>query len=106
MFCIKTDVITLGSIEMYGLVTVWTSMDDGPYWVTLLKYGSHDMRHTGFRRLTVVNRTPGFWGVIVALVEDFLYQVWLTPSWENHFQVLEVLRGMRLTNDFSCEEKG
>ena len=26
-------------------------------------YGSHDMRHTGFRRLTVVNGTPGFWGV-------------------------------------------
>ena len=63
MFCIKSDVITLGSIEMYGLVTVWTSMDDGPYWITLLKYGSHDMRHTGFRRLTVVNRTHGFWGV-------------------------------------------
>ena len=63
MFCIKSDVITLGSIEMYGLVTVWTSMDDGPYWVTLLKYGSHGMRHTGFRRLTVVNRTLGFWGV-------------------------------------------
>ena len=39
MFCIKSDAITLGSIEMYGLVTVWTSMDDGPYWVTLLKYG-------------------------------------------------------------------
>ena len=33
MFCIKGDVITLGSIEMYGLVTVWTSMDDGLYWV-------------------------------------------------------------------------
>ena len=63
MFCIKSDVITLGSIEMYGLVTLWTSIDDGPYWVTLLKYGSHGMRHTGFRRLTVVNRTPGFWGV-------------------------------------------
>ena len=47
---------------MYGLVTIWTSMDDGPYWV-LLMYGSHDMRHTGFRRLTVVNGTPGFWGV-------------------------------------------
>ena len=60
MFCIKSDVVSLGSIEMYGLVTVWTSMDDGPYWVTLLKYGSHDMRHTGFRRLTVVNRAPGF----------------------------------------------
>ena len=38
-------------------------MDDGTYWVTLLKYGSHGMRHTGFRRLTVVNRTPGFRGV-------------------------------------------
>ena len=63
MFCIKSDVITLGSIQMYGLVTVWTSMDDGPYWVTLLKYGSHGMRHTGFRRLTVVNRTLWFWGV-------------------------------------------
>ena len=38
-------------------------MDDGPYWVILLMYGSHDMRHTGFRRLTVVNGTPCFWGV-------------------------------------------
>ena len=27
-------------------------------------YGSHDMRHTGFRRLTVVNETPGNWGDI------------------------------------------
>ena len=35
-------------------------MYDGPYWFILLKYGSHDMRHTGFRRLTVVNGTPGF----------------------------------------------
>ena len=58
MFCIKSNVITLGYIEMYDLVTVWTSMDDGPYWVTLLKYGSHDMRHTGFRRLTVVKQDP------------------------------------------------
>ena len=63
MFYIRSDVITLGYIEMYGLVTVWTSMDYGPYWVILLMYGSHDMRHTGFRRLTVVNGTPGFWGV-------------------------------------------
>ena len=60
MFCIRSDVITLGSIEMYGLVTIWTSMDDGPYWVILLMYGFHDMRHTGFRRWMVVNRTPGF----------------------------------------------
>ena len=37
--------------------------DDGPYWAILLMYGSHDMRHTGFCRLTVVNGTPGFWGV-------------------------------------------
>ena len=29
---------------MYGLVTVWTSMDDGPYWVNLLMYESYDMR--------------------------------------------------------------
>ena len=63
MFCIKSDVITIGSIEIYGFVTVWTSMDDGPYWVILLKYGSHDMRDIGFRRLTMVNETPRFWGV-------------------------------------------
>ena len=37
--------------------------DDGPYWAILLMYGSHDMRHTGFRRLMVVNGTLGFWGV-------------------------------------------
>ena len=43
-------------------------MDDGPYWVILLMYGSHDMRHTGFRRLTVVNGTPGFWGVTNTIV--------------------------------------
>ena len=63
MFCIKSDVITLESTEMYGFVTMWTSMDDGLYWVILLLYGSHDMRHIGFRRLTVVNWTPGNWGV-------------------------------------------
>ena len=60
MFCIKSHVVTLRSIEKYGLATVWTSMDDGPNWVILLKYGSHDMRHTCFRRLTMVNGTPGF----------------------------------------------
>ena len=63
MFCIKSNVITLESIEMYGLVIVWTSMDDWPYWVILHKYGSHDMRHTGFRRLMMANGTLGFWGV-------------------------------------------
>ena len=63
MFYIKSDVITLGSIRMYGFVTVWTSMDDGPYWVILLMYGSHDMRLTSFHRLMVVNGTLGFWGI-------------------------------------------
>ena len=32
MFCIKSDVITLESIEVYGFVTVWMSMYDGLYW--------------------------------------------------------------------------
>ena len=64
MFCIISDVITIGSEEMYGLLTIWTIMGDEPYWVILLIYGSQDMRHTGFHRLTVVNGTPGFWGVI------------------------------------------
>ena len=63
MLCIKSDVITLECIEMYGFVTVWASMDNGPYWVILFMYGSHDMRHTGFRGLTMVNGTPEFWGV-------------------------------------------
>ena len=31
----------------------------GPTWPFLLMYGSYDMRHTGFRRLMVVNETPG-----------------------------------------------
>ena len=76
MFCIRSDVITLRSIEMYGLVTVWTILDDGPYWVTLLMYGSHDMRHTGFRRLTIVNGTPGFWGVTTFFCSyDFLFNI-------------------------------
>ena len=69
MFCIRSDVITLGSIEMYGLVTVWTRMDDGPYWVILLMYESHDMRHTGFHGLTVVNGTLGFWGVTCTIID-------------------------------------
>ena len=31
----------------------------------LLLYGSHNMRHTGFHRLTVVNGTPGDRGVTI-----------------------------------------
>ena len=48
---------------MYGLVAIWKSMDDGPYWVILLMYGSHEMRNAGFYRLMMVNRTLLFWGV-------------------------------------------
>ena len=70
MFCIKSDVITLEYIEMYGFVTIWSSMDDGPYWVILLMYGSHDMRHTGFRRLMVVNETPENWGVTTSILYE------------------------------------
>ena len=41
-------------------------MDDGPYWAILLMYRSHNMRHTGFHGLTVVNGTPEFWGVTLS----------------------------------------
>ena len=41
----------------------------------------------------------------VALVGKFNYWALLTPSWEKYFQVLEVRRGMKLTQDLSYEEK-
>ena len=66
-FFIKSEVITPESIDMYGFVTVWVSMYDGPYWVILLMYGSHDMRHTSFRRLTMVNGALGKWGVTFSI---------------------------------------
>ena len=91
MFCIKSDVITLGSIEMYGLVTVWTSMDDEPYWVTLLKYGSHGMRHTGFRRLTVVNRNPLVLGCHIHNFKKLKVPVWLYYSSEQFSRTLNHL---------------
>ena len=40
-------------------------MDDGPYWVILLIYGSHEMRHIGFRSLTGCQRDPRDKGVTV-----------------------------------------
>ena len=46
MFCIKSDVITLEFIEMYVFVTVWMSMDDGPYWVILLMFESWVERYS------------------------------------------------------------
>ena len=91
MFCIKSDVITLESVETYGFVTVWTSMDDGPYWVILLMYGSHDMRHTSFRRLTVVNRTPGS-GCHSSLGRRYIYWVLLTPSCDHRFRYTRIRR--------------
>ena len=59
MLCIKSDVITFECIEMYSFVNIWASMDNGPYWVILFMYGSHDMRHTGFHGLTMINGTLG-----------------------------------------------
>ena len=35
----------------------------GPKWPFLLMYGSHDMRHRFFRRLTGCQRTPGDRGI-------------------------------------------
>ena len=35
----------------------------GPTWSFLFMYESHDMRDTGFHKLTVVNGTLGNWGV-------------------------------------------
>ena len=40
----------------------------GPTWPFLLTYGSHDMRHTGFCRLTVVNETPRDRGITHTLM--------------------------------------
>ena len=40
----------------------------GPTWPFLLMFGSHDMRHTGFHRLTMVNETLGNWGVTVLVI--------------------------------------
>ena len=36
----------------------------GPDVAILLMYGSHDMRHTSFRKLTVVNRALENWDII------------------------------------------
>ena len=36
-------------------------------WSFLLTYGSHDMRLTGLRKLTVVNETPRKWGVTLLM---------------------------------------
>ena len=78
-------------------------MDDGPYWVILLMYGSHDMRHTGFRRLTLVNETPGFG--VSHFVDDIL--IYSQPEWEHEYHlriILQLLRGHQLYAKFSkCE---
>ena len=50
----------------------------GLAWPLLLMYGSHDMRHTSFRMLTVVNGTPRVRGI--------------TVNESNHNGPLEVLR--------------
>ena len=46
----------------------------------VLMYGSHDMRHVGFCKLTVVNGTPGNWGVtsLIYLMYFLLIFVYLS----------------------------
>ena len=67
--------------------------DDGPYWVILLMYGSHDMRHTGFRRLTIVNGTLGFWGVTIHMNSETLRllftatQIVIFSTWFKAFEI-------------------
>ena len=47
----------------------------GPKWPYLLMCGSHNMRQV-FRRLTVVNGTPGIWGVTSSItLLDFPYSL-------------------------------
>ena len=48
----------------------------GPDVAILLLYGSHDMRHTGFRRLTMVNGTPGVWGVTHSSRDSYWAEFW------------------------------
>ena len=48
-----------------------------PMWPFLLTYGSHEMRLTGFRRLTVVNETLGKWGVTKPKSNDDFYYYYL-----------------------------
>ena len=42
----------------------------GLTWPFLFTYESHDIRHTGFRRLMVVNGTPGKWGVTFSVPQS------------------------------------
>ena len=47
----------------------------GPTWPFLLMYGSHDMRHAGFSRLTMVNGTPEKWGVTKTIVINYSFKL-------------------------------
>ena len=58
-----------------------------PMWPFLLTYGSHEMRLTGFRRLTVVNGTPGKWGVTIGVGMDLGF----VTHWHLHW-VMELVR--------------
>ena len=55
-FVIKTNCKLTYFCIKYTFWLVWIY---GPTWPFLFTYGSHDMRHTDFRRLTVINGTPG-----------------------------------------------
>ena len=76
---------------MYGSVTVWTSMNDGPYWVILLMYESHNMRHTSFRRLTVINGTPGFWDVTICVCFSHEFDICRFIAFLGYIYEIEIL---------------
>ena len=42
-----------------------------PKWPFLHMYGSHDIRHVGFRGLTGSQRTPRIWGVTSTLSKQY-----------------------------------
>ena len=78
MFCIKSDVMTLESIEMYGFVTTWMSMDDGPYWVILLMYESHEMRHTvGVSQNNFEKHKEYHFGVFLIYFVSFEFSIYI-----------------------------
>ena len=60
-------------------------------WPFLLTYGSHDMRFTGFtgfRRLTVVNETPGEWS-ITRMVTKILFPIIFSRTvLENGYEIV------------------
>ena len=78
--------------------------DDGLYWVILLMYGSHDMRHIGFHRLTVVNGTLGFWGVTAKVLSNFIYLIFFKTMLAS-CEIRGKIKGNKIENKSRRKEK-